>query len=340
MTTRTGSITMTSKMKDVDGLKAEWIPVYRKATVTEASSMIGDTVPDRKANVKGPAVFTDAESGEVVAAYLPLENVSRIRRLLPKLTYGGLQRSNNYNSRSQTFGYQPRRPLRLRESCSTSQTTIQNPEIQAELDKLADQCARAMKKFAPEIVETDKQTLEDVLPEWKMGEEKLWTSGVINHTAQLPYHRDNFNYPVWSAMPVLRRGVRGGHLHIPEYDLVVPCQDSYALFFKGKEFVHGVTPMTKKQEDGYRFSIVFYALRGMKDCYTHAVETQYGQKKRSQREREIAKRLAAGDTAIPGTEGKQRRRKINEAKKAENEPLDQSDSSAELIDKITLPREH
>ena len=101
-------------------------------------------------------------------------------------------------------------------------------------------------------------------------------------------------------MPVLRRGMDGGMLHLPEYDIIVPCQDSYAVYFKGKELVHGVTPMKKRKDDGYRYSIVFYALQGMKDCFTHAVETQYAQRKRSEREREMARRIANGDTSIPG----------------------------------------
>lgn len=171
----------------------------------------------------------------------------------------------------------------------------------------------------PEIVADSRAEVAEVLPEWKIGESNLWTSGVVNDTAQLPYHRDNFNYPVWSAMPVLRRGVRGGHLHIPEYDLVIPCQDSYAVFFKGKDLVHGVTPITKKVPDGYRFSIVYYALRGMKDCYTHAVETAYGQRKRTERERDIARRVARGELGIPG----QDKRRI---------PPEEADSAAEAIE--------
>ncbi len=42
--------------------------------------------------------------------------------------------------------------------------------------------------------------------------------------------------------------------------------------------------MAKTQEDGYRYSIVYYALRGMKDCFTYAVETKRAQHKRTERE--------------------------------------------------------
>jgi hypothetical protein len=46
--------------------------------------------------------------------------------------------------------------------------------------------------------------------------------------------------------------------------------------------------MKPVQKDAYRFSVVYYALRGMKDCHTTALEErQYAQKKRTERENEM-----------------------------------------------------
>lgn len=276
------------------------IHAKRVATPDEATLMVGDLVPERAASFRGPALVYDADTGNLVCAHLPVSDTAAVRRALFETKFARLNRANNYASASTTFGYAPRRPVLGREGCASSAIDRDHPDVQALLNRLADQCARAMRDFAPELVEEDAATTAEVLPEWRMGEEKLWTSGVINDTSQLPYHRDNFNFPAWSAMPVLRRGVDGGMLHLPEYDLVVPCQDAHAVYFKGKELVHGVTPMRKRKPDGYRYSIVFYALQGMKDCFTHAVETQYAQRKRSEREREMARRIANGDTSIPG----------------------------------------
>lgn len=275
----------------------------RVCTPDEASLMVGDPVPNRTPTFTGPTIIRDADTGEMIAASLPFDGTARLRRLLPEMDYTGLQRAKNYRSKSKTFGFAPRRPLVRRESCSLSALASSRPDIQAALTELSDQCATTLTSIAPDTVETDRETMQAVLPEWRMGEEKLWTSGVVNKTAQLPYHRDGFNFPTWSAMPVIRRGVRGGHLHLPEYDLVVPCQDGYAVYFAGHQLVHGVTPITLKQKDGYRYSVVFYALRGMKDCYTYAVETAEGQRKRSERERRMAERLARGDRSIPGRRG-------------------------------------
>lgn len=268
----------------------------------EATLTVGDPVPSRTPTFTGPTIVRDADTGEMIAASLPFVGTARLRKLLSGMEYTGVQRAKNYRSKSQTFGFAPRRPMIRRESCALSAVASNRPDVQSALTELSDQCATTLASIAPEMVEADRETMESVLPEWRMGEQKLWTSGVVNKTAQLPYHRDGFNFPTWSAMPVIRRGVRGGHLHLPEYDLVMPCQDGYAVYFAGHQLVHGVTPIELKQKDGYRYSVVFYALRGMKDCYTYAVETAEGQRRRSERERRMAERLARGERGIPGRE--------------------------------------
>src|SRR3982751_17283 len=139
--------------------------------------------------------------------------------------------------------------------------------------------------------------MTDIDRDWKLGESE-WTSGVINASARLPYHRDAMNFPVWSAMPVLRRHMDGGHLHVPEYDLVLPCRDGWGVFFPGYDLVHGVTPMSPTRPDGYRYSLVYYALRGMQDCFTYAVEREHARTRRTEREQEIARKLADGEPSI------------------------------------------
>lgn len=279
--------------------QAKIIHAKRIATPKEATTMIGDFVPEKEPSFRGAAIIYDQDTGELVAAHLPVQNTRQLRQELVGEKFDKISRASAFSSDSKTFGYAPRRHIIGREGCAPSRSRRDNPHLDSLLGGLADECADSMTDFAPNIVEKDRETLRQIKPEWRLGERKLWSSGVINKTAQLPYHRDTFNFPAWSAMPVLRRGVREGYLHIPEYDLVLPCQDSHACYFKGQEIVHGVTPMQRKNDDSYRFSIVFYALRGMKDCFTHAEETAYAQRRRSERERDMAKRLAAGDTSIP-----------------------------------------
>lgn len=277
----------------------------RVATPDEASLMVGDMVPVREPTVIRPGtVIHDAETGAPVLGYLALADAGPLRRAVLQIdTSPAVQRANNYRSRSRTFGYAPRRPVIWREACTMTTLGRDQPEIERVLEAYADQFADGLGAIDPELVERGQRELAnaEVLMEWRLGEAKLWTSGVVNDTAQLPYHRDGFNFPVWSAMPVVRRGTRGGHLHIPEYDVVLPCADSTVTFFEGYRLVHGVTPIQRvKAKQGYRISAVYYALKGMKNCREAAEEAAYGRQRRTEREADQAKRLAAGDTSIPG----------------------------------------
>lgn len=280
-------------------MEPQEIYLKRVCTPEEATLLIGDTVPNKTPTFTKEALIYDADTKELIAAVTKLTNTQHLRAALHQINYGQFSRANNYASQSATFGYAPRRPVLQREGCTSSAIHRDHPNLEQLLENTADQCAQYFQTIAPHIVEQDRETTKEVLTEWRIGESKLWTSGVVNRTSQLPYHRDNFNFPAWSAMPTFKYGTQGGHLHIPEYDLTLPCRDSQAAFFKGKTLVHGVTPIKLTKPDGYRYSIVYYALQGMKDCYTHAKETAYAQQKRSEREREMAKRIAQGDTTIP-----------------------------------------
>jgi hypothetical protein len=152
-----------------------------------------------------------------------------------------------------------------------------------------------MRKIAPEVYDNDKVETNAVADEWRISEDSLWTSGVINKTSTLPYHYDGNNFDMWSAMPVVRRGIRGGALSMPEYGVTVECRDGWVLFFPGYRYLHGVTPIAHVTKDAYRYSVVYYCLRGMKDCFTYAVEQAEARKKRTQREVGLASAVK-GDT--------------------------------------------
>jgi hypothetical protein len=282
--------------------------VTRCLSPDEASELIGTTVPnltpDQVTVITDPAILTC--EGEPVAAYLPLAEAGRLRRAALAIDCsGGVQRNTAYRSRSRTFGYAPPRIITRRESCSLTALSRDQPDVEAVLEIYADQFATMLEMIDPGIIPADQATLGEILPEWRLGEAKLWTSGVVNDTAALPYHRDGFNFATWSAMPVLRRGVRGGYLHLPEFGVAFACADSTVTLFPGRRWVHGVTPLSRvRKDDGYRISIVYYALRGMKDCRTAAEETRKAQTKRTEREAAMALRIAAGNMKIPGKESR------------------------------------
>lgn len=171
-----------------------------------------------------------------------------------------------------------------RESCRAASLAKDAPDVHVALVRTAYDLRRQLEELYPERVKQDLEIVSPVLPEWRMVPGSVWTSGVVNLSSALPYHRDRANFPTWSAMPVFRRGVRGGRLHVPEYGMCVPCRDGHVVYFNGAEIVHGVTPITQAADDGYRFSVVYYSIRGMKDCHEEALEQAAAARRRTYRE--------------------------------------------------------
>lgn len=267
------------------------LAVPRVMSPKDATALVGDDVAPAAPTVTAPTVAVDADTQQPVFAYLPLGDVGELRRAVRAFQLGG-------TNQSRTFGFVPRRPVYRREGCATTALAGEDPVAHRTVCGFADRLAALLPLIDPALEVAGREAVAGVHPDWRLGESQLWTSGVINQTAVLPYHRDAFNFPAWSAMPVLRRHVAGGYLRIPEYGAVIPCRDGWGVFFAGYRLVHGVTPMRLTRADGYRLSIVFYALKGMRNCFDHAKETAYAKQRRTEREQDMARGLTAGEPAI------------------------------------------
>lgn len=285
----------------------ERLGLRRAMSYDDAEKLNGKKVPTLAPTLptgrERPYVVHDADTNDPVLAVFPLHDAAAFRRAVLQINMESVGRAKNYASRSRTFGYRPRRVTHGRESCGVTSLAIDRPDIERLLEAYADQFSGMLHLIDPTIAPADAAALGEVLPEWRFGEAKLWTSGVVNDTAQLPYHRDRFNFSTWSAMPVVRRGTRGGHLHLPEYGVTLPCADSTVILFPGERLMHGVTPIKRVADDGYRISVVYYALKGMKTCLEYATELGQAAAARTARETDMARRLAAGNTTIPGSSG-------------------------------------
>jgi hypothetical protein len=266
----------------------ERVALRRVCSPDEASELVGTPVPAKEPTFRGPVLFHDADTGEPLLSHMPMPDLPRFRSAILSIKWEGS--TDNYRAgsrnrnKSWTFGYRPRKPMMRNEGCVLSSFGRDNPELHAYLASYADTLTDMLGEAFPEIEVMGRDVVEQVLPDWRLTSHALWTSGVINKESALPYHRDGNNFDAWSVMPVVRRGVRGGHLHLPEYGMTVPCRDGYAVAFYGKRLVHGVTPILKAAPDAYRVSVVYYALRGLKDCHTYAEETARAKVKRTERE--------------------------------------------------------
>lgn len=260
-------------------------PVQRVLTREQARPLIGDDVGEMEPNLTLPGIYVDADTQEPAYVYLPMPTmVAELRAATRGISMGTTRRAIGVKNASASFGMMPRRPAMRRESCKSTSMSTQQPDEHRVLVELGAVFTGMMRSLLPQQANADHSYIEKVLPEWRLTDDALWTSGVVNRSSTLPYHLDTANHPTWSAMPVVRRGMRGGYLHVPEYDLVCACRDGWVSFFVGEKLVHGVTPMRALTEDAYRYSVVYYALQGMQDCFTAAVEQRRGRVNRTQRE--------------------------------------------------------
>lgn len=275
-------------------------PLTRVLTVAEADDLIGNKVPAQTATVFDRGLYYDAATEEPLFAYLDFTgDLERLRGAVRATPMGTLLRGSGTRNKSRTFGFAARNVVLRREACKPAALAIDEPTLHAELVAAGVELDRMVREVAPDRVAADAAVVGDVLDEWRLAEGVGWTSGNINQSSALPYHRDRANFATWSAMPVVRRGVRGGFLSVPEYGAVFACDDGTCCFFNGNVVVHGVTPMEFRSEDAYRFSIVYYALRGMKDCFTVALEQSSARKRRSGREVGFADPEAALKVTMP-----------------------------------------
>lgn len=279
------------------------LPVVKVKRVIEkkaAREFRGDVVPDLEPDITEAGIYVDEDTNEPFLVYMPMEEdmVPELRAAVRGVKYsssGVTRQQLGIENHSRTFGMAPRKPFQTREACRPTSLSYEQPEIHDVLVRTADRLSQMMRKIAPSVYENDKIETGAVADEWRISEDSLWTSGVINKTSTLPYHYDGNNFDMWSAMPVVRRGIRGGALSMPEYGITIECRDGWVLFFPGYRYLHGVTPISHVTKDAYRYSVVYYCLRGMKDCFTYAVEQAEARVKRTAREVGLASAVK-GDT--------------------------------------------
>ncbi len=227
--------------------------------------------------------IVDAGTGEVVVVYMvPARRLAtRLANALAKVPWsqGGWDR-DFFGPTAQTttrlsgvvvthatFGYQPPQPLRRRWGCCRSQFNDRNPDAMAVLTEFCRVAEHVFRIQAPDVHDRTAGRVRDLIhPAWLIGGTP-WTSGIINRTAALPYHRDQSNIPgSWSAMLGCRREVDGGMLHLADYDVYLPIEHGSITIMDGQSVTHGVTPLKMRGSRGFRYSIVTYAKTAMNKC--------------------------------------------------------------------------
>lgn len=241
--------------------------------------------------VDGDAAVYDAASGKLVVAqwHLPSGLLAGLRKRIPGIPWDGTTPGSNefrlsgIKNAHRTFGYAAPVPLRRRYGCMRCRLDIIMPELSRDLVTVARRLEAGFARVAPEEHERHAKLVGAVDPAWRIGG-GIWTSGIVNATSALPYHRDAGNLKgCWSVMIVLRSGVGGGRLHVPDYDVEMSVDDSSVLLINGGETMHGVTPL-EPEAGGYRYSIVFYTKAQMTTCLAPEFEAKRAQIRRTESE--------------------------------------------------------
>jgi hypothetical protein len=183
------------------------------------------------------------------------------RRWSPRLD--SRARLSGIGDRQAMFGTLAPVPIRQRYGCTRSAIARKtDPEQWAQI---AGELHGLLAAHVPAVAEANVKAAAGVADIWKFPGTG-WTSGVLNLSQLLPFHRDAGNLThSWSAMIGARSKVDGGHLYLPEYGVTLAVGHRSLVAFPGGDITHGVTPMVVGR-GGWRVTAVFYGLRGCVEC--------------------------------------------------------------------------
>lgn len=228
---------------------------------------------DCKNLLKDEFLLRDKASGQIIALYSKPDHYGqffeKIRKTCSSTKFQILDRLSGLKSGSaynRIFGYRPRNGRR-RNFCSVASLAYEQRSQHKIFAEGGSVAAEIYAQHNPDLFRQHNATAETkVLPEFRI-KNSPFTSGIVNDNNPLCYHFDVGNFHnVWSAMIVLKQGVKNGHLSMPEYDIKCEVADKSIFFFDGQSILHGVTPIVKTNAWGRRFSIVYYSLRDMWKC--------------------------------------------------------------------------
>lgn len=230
------------------------------------SGLLHSPVEEHEPTVQSPCLIRD-ESGQPIVLVTRYEgDLTQYRRaVLGMPVSSGVLRAGGYKTRSQVFGFLSRNPLVGQYGCSTCAAAAKAPDAHRYLCDSGHALADMLTSHLPDVAAKQHEVMSAVLPEWRLPG-GMWTSGVVNDSASLPYHFDKNNLDGWSAMVVVRRHTRGGHLHLPQIGHTIRLRDGDTVFFCGYRLLHGVTPISYINETGYRMSSVYYPVAGIARC--------------------------------------------------------------------------
>jgi len=169
---------------------------------------------------------------------------------------------NELSQYSTIIGSVPPKP-HMRRPYPTISSVHNKPTARTFIKAMLLACKEAeqlIKDILPEQHKKQLEVLKSTPKQWKFG--NLFTSSISNYNISAPFHQDNGNLKdTVNVIITKRRNSTGGNLYIPDYDACINQCDNSILVYPAWRNIHGVTPIQKLKEDGYRNSLIFYPLK-------------------------------------------------------------------------------
>lgn len=244
-------------------------------------------------------------AGNVLVAYMRLWEPGEplLERLRAALGAAPVRRTRRAGSEvwqnSGYFGTQHRQLGTTVDFCRAGEIDVKAPDAAEVLYEVGALLEDRYWDLAPATYAHHAASTERILRAWRPPGLRCFTGGVVNRDNPITWHRDRGNFAhTWSAMPVVRAGMDGGALAVPELGVYLPTPDGTAVFFDGQSLIHGVSPLRRTRRDGHRFSVVFYAVQALWRCLPPGQELARNQARRTERE---YRRATGGPSRVGGT---------------------------------------
>jgi hypothetical protein len=191
--------------------------------------------------------------------------IEAARKAVQSVRYDTSTRTSGLVSTSRIFGYAPRNVLRGH-ACRAVSMAVNHPKEHKAICNAARFVDEQYQQWFPQVHASHVDALKKVKPEWIIPG-SVFTSGIVNYNNPLQYHFDAGNFAkVCSAMVGFRHKTDGGYLACPEIDTAFEIGDRSLILFDGQSLLHGVTPIHRKANDSFRYTIVYYSLKQMWNC--------------------------------------------------------------------------
>ena len=236
--------------------------------------------------VSEPAKIYD-EDGNLLIVYCTPHDafLDRVKRAVEGVSIFSDYRTNGLKTHSRVIGFEPRKALRKKDYCGAVSLRKDDRKRHDIIMSAGAIASQQYQLHNPTLYEKHRAITDTEVDADYHISGMPYTSGIINRNNALMYHFDTGNFRnVWSGMFMFKNGVSEGYLSMPEYNIGFNLADKSLIMFDGQGILHGVTPITKLNEDATRHTIVYYSLQQMWSCLPLNDEILRARKRRDETE--------------------------------------------------------